>query len=80
MIMLTHVMAASVPGNMCVMDSGAEEHDSREINIFTDMPVATFTSTYMCIVPDDSKRVRLRRNTISVGDKINTLRFLARST
>ena len=37
MIMLTHVMAASVSGNMYVMDSGAEEHVSREINIFTNI-------------------------------------------
>ena len=35
--MLTHVMAASVPGNMYIMDSGAEEHVSREVDIFTDV-------------------------------------------
>jgi hypothetical protein len=35
--MLTHVMAATVPGNMYIMDSGAEEHVSREIDIFTDL-------------------------------------------
>ena len=33
--MLTHVMAASVPGNTYIMDSGAEEHVSREVDIFT---------------------------------------------
>ena len=36
-IMLTHTMAASVPGNMYVMDSGAEEHVSREVDIFTNV-------------------------------------------
>ena len=35
--MLTHVMAASVPGDMYIMDSGAEEHVFREIDIFTDL-------------------------------------------
>ena len=35
--MLTHVMAASVPGDMYIMDSGAEEHVSREVDAFTDL-------------------------------------------
>ena len=37
MIMRAHVMAASVPGNRYVMDSGAEEHVSREVRLFTDI-------------------------------------------
>ena len=41
------------------------------------MPVTTFMSQHMCIVSDDSERVRLRQDAISVGDKMNNLRFLA---
>ena len=52
-VMLTHVMAASVPGDMYITDSGAEEHVSREIDTFTDLragasiPLQTADSTEM---------------------------------
>ena len=43
------------------------------------MPVATFTSTHKCIIPNSTERARLRRDAIAIGDRMNTLRFLARS-
>ena len=52
-VMLMHVMAASVPGIMYITDSGAEEHASREVDIFTDVntgasaPLQTADGTQM---------------------------------
>ena len=43
------------------------------------MPVATFTSAHACIIPNDTERACLRRDAIAIGDKINSLRFLAHS-
>ena len=39
--MLMHAMVVSMPGNMYTMDSGAEEHVSQEVDIFTDMNTGT---------------------------------------
>ena len=44
MVMITHAMAASLPSGLYVMDSGAEEHGFREINLFTNVQTSTSMS------------------------------------
>ena len=57
-VMLTHVIAASVPGDMYVMDSGAEEHVSREVDIFTNVNTGASVPLQTAAGPDEGTCLR----------------------